>query len=330
MSRELDLTKHTWKFDSSVTLVIPLLGTTSHLILSTLSQLLLCCSNGPHYKILDKEDVLAFTVAAVPGKKFLTGERELDHARLWLVEDDVIVELRTFLTGKIFSGIEVLPRDRFAFAGPQGQINIWTMDGEQEASWSSGVEDIDNLLPLPGDRLAQSHSADLKEIYIWDVPTCTCLQKLTTTGLVGDMLWHQGMILATLESRLSYLDPRDLSLISEKDLGSALFQILQLSSSLFLFTLMTGPDVFLSTPEGETLIKTEAKGVVEDMCQLGNGNVVLALEGNEILLLDICGDKWRKVACWLFVGRQDEESVYYGLPIEVVFAIVEAMEDSLW
>jgi hypothetical protein len=122
----------------------------------------------------------------------------------------------------------------------------------------------------------------------------------------------------TYTGGVSFWDPENYKKLRnfQANTSDSLLRVHEIFEDLFVIQ-TTGKAYFVNPRTSETLVSQEAQHAV---CVLPNKTLVAAHTG-KLSVFNFFGQKWVFMK-WVFLGNLDENSIFFGFPVEIIFHIV--------
>jgi WD40 repeat protein len=208
-----------------------------------------------------------------------------------------------------------------------GTLSLWNLeDVICEAVWEAIDSEAMYIYPLPNSRVVCCSFKD--SVTVWDYLNQRLLFSIgPNNSQIYDVCLHPalGLVLAN-KQRLSVYNTDTFTFIQDIPIKGTTGLIKLSANLLALRTSGKHIRILNCTTLAWEELTVEFSESWDGWTKLNNGNLVInATKG--FTILDFVGIEWQRIFKWLFLAQTDGLSVFFGLPTEAIFHIVEITED---
>jgi hypothetical protein len=269
-------------------------------------------------EILYTKEMTAVTICPVPGGRFITSDKAAKVFMWEVLNQKICGPVWEIQCPKIATHIFCLQPNTFGCLA--GKVTtVYNFDGEPLCAWA-GPEN-NSLIPLPGDQVACCDCS--KDVYIRNVKTGEIVNEIKAPGDTIDTFFvpHVGLFVGGITFFNLYNSDSIQEITSAP--GHVIFAFNLFSESM-IAAITESLNLLLYDFRNSLLHEMELSfiNVVNDWCNLGNGNIIFSGTG-KIVVLDLNLLKWKSTFFWVFLGHGDPGSIFFRIPIEVISHMTE-------
>jgi WD40 repeat protein len=247
------------------------------------------------------------------------------------MENDKLEKLFSQRTPDRVTGLASLGSGTIASGHHRGDIVLWRVDWKEKTV--TRISEFDakgayDIIPLPDNRLAHRNSSN--SISVWDLKELTCLLTIKRRDQIHDgwitkdksmfiTATSKGEIILWDSKNFSQLECFDLHSISGDSYVYTIHEIsrnilaIQYTQRLLFFNLQTRKEVcsFSFTD-------------LSYACVAGGSFIAVERSGR----ISVFEQEWNFFS-WLFLGKSDKDSFFFGLPVEVHYHFVCLLHENV-